>query len=319
MARSSDKKKKNTTPDPASEARFGWADARPYVLGFLAVISFPSVLIAWIVGMPRLTAYAAEATRTASHLRPTEIVFTGEPAKVDGVEQALLEQAYALANANPFDSNTLATIRRAMIDSAWFNPDTLRVSRDLVTDSENGLTFDRITIDGPFRQPYALVRSGNLDYLVDITGTRLPVSYQAGQIDLLIAITGTQTFPPQPGSVWPGSDVSDGLALIRLLYNDGRTSETTKPRPWLDQVKAIDVSNSDGSRRDQPRIVIITERGGRIIWGRPVGQEFGVEIPPHEKLRLLDLEYAERRRIDHAQGDLRINLPVKSVSHEPRA
>ncbi|MBL1218879.1 MAG: hypothetical protein D8M59_15475 [Planctomycetes bacterium] len=308
-------KSKRGSGDGDDDLHFGWSDARPYVLGFLAIIALPAIIIAWIIGMPKLKAYAAEATVAANHNLPIQITFTHEPCIIDGVDQTVLEQAYALVQSNPIDHTVLTTLRQAMINSAWFDSNALRVSRDLDTDPESGETFDHITIDGPIRQPYAQIRAGEVDYLVDITGTRLPLSVQAGQVKILITITGTGTPPPKPGTIWPGSNVADGLALVRLLYTTANPDDD--PRPWLDQVKTIDVSNADGARRDLPRIVIISDRDNRIIWGRPIGQEFGVEIPPHEKMRLLDLEYAERRRIDHAQGELRINLPVKTVQPPP--
>jgi len=295
-------KKTRGSGSAGDSMRFGWAEASVYVFAFLGVVAVVAGAIGWMLAQPRMRHYVADY-----HDVPVEIVFVETVVSVTGVEEALLERVESIVRSDPFDVDMLGEIRGAMIDSCWFEPKTVRVRRDLVNKTGLGVR-DCVFIEGRFRQPYAFVRRGGFDYVVDSIGVRLSVTYRADECEELVALIGAKAPIPEPGEVWKGSDIGDGLGVLRRLYHD-----PSGPRPWLDQIVEIDIANADGSSRTDPRLVLVTPRGGRVVWGRPVGKEYGVEIPASQKIRLLDREYAERRRIDHPQGLVRINLPLQSV------
>lgn len=291
------------------DSHFGWVQARVYVYSFAALLAISLGIAGWVQAYPHMIDYVAQ-----NHNIPIEITFANPVVNVDGVEDTLLERAYSVSSQNPYDANILNLIHREMVASHWFVNDTLQISRDMIKDPETGNTKDHIIINGDFRYPYALVRYESYDYLVDQEGVRLPVTYMADEIKDLLVITGAKARVPQTGTIWKGVDIAAGLDLIKLFYDKNNYPSTG--RPWLSQVRAIDISNADGSTIDSsPQLVIVTARDGRIVWGRPVGREYGIEIPPLDKLRLLDLEYAERRRIDHQQGIMHINLSPSTVDH----
>lgn len=296
-----------------AQDRFGLAQAgRVFLYASLAVASV--VALGWAV---RTDAWGqlhdGIARRHWQRIDTSEIVFACEVVKVEGVEAELLARAHQAARKNPFDRSSLAAIREILVQSRWMEESSIQVRRDQVTEKIDGerRRIDRIVIDGQFRVPFALIRRGQTEYLVDGSGTRLPVDYETGRVRALPVIANASGPVPAVGEMWRGGDLTDGLLLARFLR--------AQKRSWYDQVEAIDVANWDGRDRNKPRLVLITNRGYRIGWGRAVGDEAGIEHPAAEKIRALDAYYLSHGGvIGSPQGMLTVNQPLLTQDRSVR-
>jgi hypothetical protein len=237
------------------------------LLGVGAIV----VLIAW--GVPRLSVYAN--TRAAP--RTMQVKFDQAPAWLRGDLLTTLQLTVATQlGTDPFNQNDLAAARHALLETGWFQTiDQVRRRRP-----------DVIEVDAVFVHPFAVVRSGPFDYLVDPTAHLLPRSYPAGEAHpKFVTIIGTHfDRPTRPGIQWPGADVAAALSLLHLLDQ----------RPWRNQLAEVDVSRY---LTDQ-EIEIVTDRGCRLRWGSAPGEEISLEAMADLKLRYLDEHYELSHRID---------------------
>lgn len=227
----------------------------------------------WTWSVPRLSAYAAER----GTVDRVEIRFDQAPAWVRGDLLELLEMnAVVQLSGDPMQQSELIDIRTALLNTGWFEEvDQVRREQPNV-----------IVVEGTFVRPYAVVRCGNRDHLIDPTGRLLPRSYHAGRAhERLIVIAGVRFDTPQrPGLRWPGTDVTAALRLIDMMQR----------RAWFRQVDQLDMSQF---MRDDS-ISLITDRGCRIIWGSAPGEERALETLADMKLRYLDEHYELSQHID---------------------
>ena len=304
----SKKGKASSRSKRASDApRFGWVQAKPVLIVFGVVVSLAAVSYGWYVGEPYLINYS-----NAHHHADLRIRFSDEPVQVEGVVDRLRGIIFENISSEPIGSHARESLQRTqelLASTGWFDPESLRVRRDFVTDSESsdGVS-DLITVEGRFRIPFALVRFGGEDYLIDVKGDRLPPVYEEGSVDALPVIVGVGASEPSVGEVWEGRDVADGIGLLLYLINTGPA--------WLAQVREIHVGELMGSRSGEPYLVLVTDKGYRIAWGRAVGDENGIDQPPADKIRVLN-EYAKQRggRIGDPLGLLHIDQPLATLDH----
>lgn len=153
-----------------------------------------------------------------------------------------------------------------------------------------------IQIDAKFREPEALVEVGGRLYLTDGEGTRLPPEYQADVLDhypdareRLFVIAGVSRPLPPVGANWEAEDLRAGLSLARFL----KLAVARREVPFRSSLRAIDVSNFDGSknRLDGKLRIKTIHAGAYIDWGLPPGEEFGVEASAERKLGNLRTAY----------------------------
>ena len=284
-----------------------------YVGGLALLLTLGAGVWAWWRYQPIDLLRGMVAQRQGQRVDLAEIVFEQPVVGVQGVRQTLLDKAYAVARLNPYDRDALRAIQTMLVESRWMEDSTIRVTRDLTSAVVDGRSkrIDRITIHGEFRHPFALIRRGDSDYVVDGSGTRLPVEYAANQVEALPAIINTSGPVPQIGEMWRGGDITDGLLLIRYLR--------AQNREWIRQVRGIDVQNWDGRDRNRARLELLTDRGYRIAWGRAVGQEAGIEHPAAHKVQALDAYYLTRGKvIGSPQGTLYINQPLLTQDRQVR-
>ncbi len=293
--------------------RFGWREAVLYVGAFAVLVALGVGAWAWWRYQPVEMIRSLVAAAQPHRADLAEIVFEEPAVAVEGVREMLLARAYAAARASPFDDEGLREIHDMLAASRWMEESTIRVRRDLASGVIDGrrVRIDRITIGGKFRRPFALVRRDGKDYVVDGSGTRLPVHYDAGQVTALPAIVNAAGPLPEIGGMWRGGDMTAGLLLIRYLR--------AQNREWWPQVRGVDVRNWDGNDRKRPHLEIITDRGYRIAWGRAVGEEAGIEHPALAKVQALDAYYLTRGKvIGSPQGTLYINQPLLTQDRQVR-
>jgi hypothetical protein len=182
------------------------------------------------------------------------------------------------AGTNPTNRQGLVMAHDALQTSGWFT------SIDRLERRADGT----ILVKGNLAQPFAVVRWGNWDHLVDLEGRLLDWPYQAGQASpLLPVITGAQTPPPADergqrafGSDWAGNarEIEAGLALARAMHD----------RDWQAEVQSIDVT----TYLDDRCLWLETGQGPRIRWGLAPDEMSASELTSNDKLRTLDKIHA---------------------------
>jgi hypothetical protein len=263
--------------------------ARGSTLAAIAVVAVLTVLVAW--GVPKLRARVdARALATAGS---TAVDFVNAPVWFDGKRRAEVSERVAMAvgDGSVLDPNRLAKARAALQTTGWFH------SIEQVRLADEG----GFLVEATFVRPFAVIRHGEFDYLVDESARLLPMQWTAGHRPAephYIAVVGTaEPNRGDYGSPWPGGDVAAALELARLLIG----------KPWYAEIAAIDLSQY---AQDQT-LALVTRNNGRLLWGRAPSDRSVAEVTPDAKIRTLDYLYATQRRIDSGGGrsiDLRGDL-----------
>ena len=290
MARST-RKKSSSFADRFDSLRSSLlaGSARASTVAAFAFVALLGVLVLW--GVPKLR-QRLDAQVMAS-AGPTTVDYTNAPGWFDGKRRAEVSERVAMAvgDGSVLDPNRLAKARASLLTTGWFQS----IEQVRLTDAGGFL------VEATFVRPFAVIRHGEFDYLVDEGGRLLPMQWTAGHRPAephYIAIVGTsEPNRGDYGSAWPGVDVAAGLELARLLI----------AKPWCPEVAAIDLSQY---AQDQT-LSLITRSNGRLLWGRAPNDRSVAEVTPDAKLRTIDFLYASQRRIDSGGGrtiDLRGDL-----------
>ncbi len=167
-------------------------------------------------------------------------------------------------------------------------------------------THDGFRIEGQWRKPVGLVKSGKREFYVDaeqvvldfIAMPRLPI----------VEITGlspTRKMPPL-GKVREGDDLAAAITILDRL--DRMDKSDTPDKPLLYEIDRIDVSNFNGRKNSKlPHIVLYAKDDTGIIWGAEFGtwQRY-LESTDEQKLAKLYSYYKENGTLS---GDAKyINL-----------
>ncbi len=199
----------------------------------------------------------------------------GQPAReADGKPNTWLSEpfrrqltmmAQTVLSENPFDRTSLERCHVALMESGWFR--SIRLIQR---------ASDRtVKIEGEWRTPVAVVRSGEQDFLVSGEGERLPVEYATGASKLRYVANPKYAPPAAMGERWLGGDVQAALKLLAHLQT----------LPSYAQVVGVDVGTYSANRR----LVILTDRGSRVVWGEAPGELAPSEPPTETKLKWLNL------------------------------
>lgn len=259
---------------------YQWTRIRRPMLGAAWSLAAVGVAAAWIVGVPKLEARAAEA----AWVEDVTIEFANLPVWVNGDLLAMLDLTTRhQIGGDPFRRGDLTAARTALLNTGWFDA-VHQVRRRRA---------DEVVVEATFVTPAAVVRDDEGDHLVDPSGRLLPRTFPHGGAERQLVITNAHfPRPERPGLPWNGADVTAALRLLRVL--DGK--------PWRGQVAAIDASRYLA----EEVLVIRTEIGARIVWGSAPGEESGLEVPANGKLAYLDKAFEEFNRIDTGyDGELR--------------
>lgn len=198
-----------------------------------------------------------------------------EESWIPGAQRAVLEDALrrALGEADdPLRIDGLARIAQSAEASGWYD-DTPRVKR---------LPNGTIRVVGHWRSPRAWLRHGDEDHLIDAKGRLMPMSVPSELPDpVRTPVLNPGTSPPRLpdgrpdfARVWASERVWEAIELVDLL----------REKPYFGQVAAIDL----GGRASTTGLVIVTDRGSRIIWGTGPSGFVPGERPASEKFYHLD-------------------------------
>jgi hypothetical protein len=157
-------------------------------------------------------------------------------------------------------------------------------------------THNALRIEGRWRRPVGLVKSGRRKFYVDakqvvldfVEMPRLPI----------VEITGlspTRKMPPL-GEVWGGDDLAAAITILDRLDRMDKSDTPDKPdKPLLYEIDRIDISNFNGRKNSKlPHIVLYAKDNTEIIWGAEVGKwQRYLESTDEQKLAKLYGYYKE--------------------------
>ncbi len=246
--------------------------------------------LAWW-GVPKLRDYADER----SQIDPSRVRIVFERAPTWLPQETLDELGQraraALAGAPIFEDDALERVHIALAESGWLE----RLEQVRRSDR------DELVVSCDFRVPFAMVRVGDADHLVDEEGRRLPLAYEANAARpaLPLIINVSMPKPAEAGTVWVGQDVHAALNLARMM----------RGKPWFaaGRVASIDA----GRYRNEQVLEISTNEGNRIIWGSDPDDRSLGEMPAERKIACLDALWRAQRRLDDGSGrtlDLRFDV-----------
>jgi len=182
------------------------------------------------------------------------------------IEQRLRE---ALGSSpDPLSIEPLRRVSEAAESSGWFDGPVSVVR----------LATGAIEVVGVWRTPRAWIRSDGVDYLVDEKGRLMPM-FVAAEVErpARLAVTTSGVRPPRGSDggydyqrPWVSERMWEGIRLAELL----------REQPYAHQVRLIDSADRHG-------LVIVTDRGSRILWGSGPASFRPGERPTDEKLHHL--------------------------------
>lgn len=227
---------------------------------------------------------------------PTEW-FANSPELMQRLERIVLENA----GNDPMDRDGLVLAHDALERSGWFT------SIERLERRADGT----ILVRGELAQPFAVVRWGNWDHLVDLEGRLLDWPCPAGQANpLLPVLTGARTPPPVDGrgervygAHWAdaGREIEAGLTLARAMHG----------RPWVKEIRRIEV----GDYPERRCLWLETETGPRIRWGLAPDEVSASELTTQDKLRTLDRihrTYGPLAGLQRSELDIRHDVSTRT-------
>lgn len=232
--------------------------------GWIAVAV--GVVVGWVFLEEALVRYAS--VRHAGAPAADAVVLVDRPGWMsDAVADQLAAVVGRSVGGDPLDGVALRSAVGALAADPW-----VREVRQVQRTADG-----RLRVSAVYREPVAVVRTGDGYVLVDRDRTRLPGLFARHQVPLLglPEVVGVMAPAPAVGGRWRGDDLAAGLALVALVAD----------QPFAGQIEAVDVAGRDG----RGRLSLSLLAGRRTIrWGLPPGQ--GVPIEPADdatKLRRL--------------------------------
>jgi len=154
-------------------------------------------------------------------------------------------------------------------------------------------THDGLRIEGRWRKPIALVKSGLHKFYVD--SEQVVLDFVPLRHLPIVEVKGLSliTANPPAGEAWQRDELAAAITILGRL--DEMDQSVTPDKPLLSEIDRIDVSNFSG-REDarHPHIVLYTKDNTEIIWGAEVGKwQHHLESTDEQKLAKLYGYYKE--------------------------
>jgi hypothetical protein len=248
--------------------------------GWLSVVV--AIVATWTLGVPRLQAMSAGKPASAEQV----VQFVDAPVWLKGEDFRLLSLAVqnelaAHAGETLLSRDDLLAARTALEHSGWITA-VRQIQR---------VDADRVLVSAEYVTPFGLIRYEGAEHLIDDRGVLLPKSVPVGSMPQFMVLNDpSMPRPAHVGEPWSGADVEAGLALMRRLAD----------KPWRHQIAAIDLSEFDLTGR----LLLISDRGCRMIWGAPPGREGAREVNAAQKIRYLQYHFERSGHIDRGYSDL---------------
>ena len=130
-------------------------------------------------------------------------------------------------------------------------------------------THNAVRIEGRWRRPMGLIKSGRRSFYVDAEQVLLDFVEMPGMpIVEITGLTSVRKIRPL-GEVWEGDDLAAAITLLDRLERRDRDEE----KPLLSEINRLDVSNFEGRKyRKLPHIVLYANDDTKIMWGAKIGE-----------------------------------------------
>ncbi len=244
-----------------------------FTVKVVGVVCFLSTVA---VGIRYLEKYVKGAGHSSN--RKLYLELAKVPSWVDGqLQNKVLAVAAGDDGDIRFDEHAARSIRRNIEEQfAWLDDVTVRVGQDV------------LRIEGKWRMPLALVRSGvGREYYVD--AEQVVLGFVPMPNLPIVEITELSMEPeiPPPGQVWRCDDLAAAITILDRMNQMDRT--LTPEKLLLFDIDRIDMRNFNGRRDEgEPHIVLYTKDNIEIIWGAEWGKwQQHLESEDKEKLAKL--------------------------------
>jgi len=165
-------------------------------------------------------------------------------------------------------------------------------------------THNAVLIEGRWRRPMGLIKSGRRSFYVDAEQVLLDfVEMPNLSIVEITGLTSVRKIRPL-GEIWEGDDLEAAITLLDRLERRDRDEE----KPLLSEIKRLDVSNFEGRKyRKLPHIVLYANDDTKIMWGAKIGEwQRHLESTDEQKIAKL---YGYYKDFGTLSGDVKfINL-----------
>lgn len=154
-------------------------------------------------------------------------------------------------------------------------------------------THNALLIEGRWRKPIGLIKSGKRSFYVDAKQVVLDFVEMPGiPIVEITGLAAARNIPPL-GEVLEGDDLAAAITLLDRLERRDRIETTQKP--LLSEIKRLDVSNVEGRKyRKLPHIVLYANDDTKIMWGAKIGEwQRHLESTDEQKIAKLYSYYKE--------------------------
>lgn len=207
-------------------------------------------------------------------------------------ERLATMMVHAAEGGRALSREPLEDIGAVLSSTGWFEgTPTVRWTHDAT-----------IQARGRWRTPVAVVRLGEMEYLIDHDAQVLPLNYPAGQSNQIYLVNPSQPLPGE-GKQWEGEDIRSALDLMLLLQKED----------LLGQVAGFDL----GEGREAGRLSIITDRDSRVIWGGGPQHTRPGEQPTNVKLTRIKTLLKRTGRIDGAVDRIDLRGPQILLERNP--
>jgi len=239
------------------------------------------IVVGIVVGFSFLEKYVKETTPIPDETVRLELA--NVPAWVN---RQLKEKVLAAARGDDDDLR---------LDENAAGPVQQNIAREVVWLDEVTVqrTHDGFRIEGRWRRPVGLVKSGLRQFYVD--AEQVVLDFVEMPHLPIVKITGLPliTRTPPLGEVWGRDDLAAAIEIIKRLEQMDKL--VTPDKPLLYEIDRVDVSNFNGRENTQhPHIVMYAKDNTQIIWGAEVGKwQRYLESTDEQKLAKLYGYYKE--------------------------
>lgn len=283
---------------------------RPGVDGLLAASSrvITGITVVVILGSWAFGRGALERHVASLNTKAPEVVFewpvskgtAGADAKTwvpKPVQQDLTRVVKEHLTPSPFDQDALVRAADDLKSTGWFT------KLDAVHREAGG----KVRITGEWRGIAAVVKKDGRSHLVAMDGAILKLPANTEPPERLFVISNPSSPAPLNdagttayGVPWLGNDVQSAIALLKLLIVRPEVSR---------QLAGVDLSEYARSTK----LVLVTDKGHRIVWGSPIGDLLPGEVGVERKVARLVQNLKDFGRIDADQSRVEIYTPVVMV------
>jgi len=263
----------------------------PSLISILKVLAVACVLAGIVIGLiflERDSVPASEGTLVPK--------LAGVP---DWVTDQLKEKVYVAARG---DGNDLRLVQQNIErEVVWLDEVTVQT------------THNALRIEGRWRRPVGLVKSGRRKFYVDAEQVVLDF-VQMPHLPI-VEITGLSpiTRTPPLGEVWGRDDLAAAMAILDRL--DRMDKSDTPDKPLLYEIDRINVGNFNGRKNSKlPHIVLYAKDNTEIIWGAEVGKwQRYLESTDEQKLAKLYGYYKEFGTLSGGAKYINLRVPQDNI------